>query len=87
MDVTFHETIPFFYSPSSSQGKLSSAESSPPLSVPTFIFDSGVLGEGEKVLQVYSQKKFGTAIVPPVLSQDVSSASDSDLGNSSSLYD
>jgi len=77
----------FFSSPSSSQGKLSSAESLP-LPVLAFIFDSGVPGEGEKVLQVYSRKKkFGTTIVPPVPSQDVSSASDPDPGNSSSLPD
>lgn len=43
MDVTFS-------SPSSSQGELSSAESSFLFPVPVFVFDLGVPGEGEKVL-------------------------------------
>lgn len=79
MDITFHGAIPFFSSHSLSQGELSSAESLSHLPVSTFIFDLGVLGEGEKVLQVYSRKKkFGIAIVPPAPSHDVSSASDLD---------
>lgn len=59
MDVTFYETIPFFSSPNSSQGKHYFVESSPPLSVLAFIFDSSAHGEGRRffkfILEIRNQ--------------------------------